>query len=102
MSLRYFVETPIAGPRAVLADAEAHHLAHVMRAKAGDQVVLFDGTGGEYAAVVERVARSSIELAVLAHSAIERELRHAGRRGCFTPQGGPPAMASRETRRAGS
>jgi 16S rRNA (uracil1498-N3)-methyltransferase len=87
MSQRYFVETRISGARATLVDAEAHHLAHVMRAKAGDQVILFDGAGGEYAAVVERVARSTIELAVLAHRAIDRELAAPVVVGASLPKG---------------
>jgi 16S rRNA (uracil1498-N3)-methyltransferase len=87
MSQRYFVETRIAGGRATLVDAEAHHLAHVMRAKAGDQVVLFDGAGGEYPAVIERVARSTIELAVLAHRPIERELAGPVVVGASLPKG---------------
>jgi 16S rRNA (uracil1498-N3)-methyltransferase len=74
MTQRYFVESRIAGSRAALVAAEAHHLAHVMRAKPGDQVVLFDGTGGEYLAEVERIDRSTVELAVLSHHAIEREI----------------------------
>jgi len=74
MTQRYFVESRIAGSRAALVAAEAHHLAHVMRAKPGDQVVLFDGTGGEYLAEVERIDRSTVELAVLSHNAIEREI----------------------------
>jgi 16S rRNA (uracil1498-N3)-methyltransferase len=73
MADRYFVEAPIDGARARLVGAEAHHLAHVMRAKAGDQVMLFDGSGAEFAARVERVGRSEIELVVLARSEVNRE-----------------------------
>jgi 16S rRNA (uracil1498-N3)-methyltransferase len=74
MTLRYFVESRIVGANAALVAAEAHHLAHVMRAKTGDEVVLFDGFGGEHVAAVERIDRSRVELAVLSHNAIEREL----------------------------
>ena len=58
MADRYFVETPIEGRHARLLGAEAHHLAHVMRAKPGHEVVLFDGGGAEFTARVERVGRS--------------------------------------------
>ncbi len=74
MADRYFVETPIEGPQARLVGAEAHHLAHVMRAKPGHEVVLFDGRGSEFAARVERVGRSEIELAVVSRDPIDREL----------------------------
>src|SRR3569623_2359388 len=48
ISSRYFVAAPIETDRAVLADAEAHHLLHVLRARAGDEVTLFDGSGSEF------------------------------------------------------
>jgi 16S rRNA (uracil1498-N3)-methyltransferase len=75
MADRYFVETPIEGSHARLTGAEAHHLAHVMRAKPGDRVVLFDGTGCEFSARVERIERSEIELAVSSRESVDRELR---------------------------
>ena len=74
MTQRYFVDTPITGSRTTLVGAEAHHLAHVMRAKPGDPVVVFDGRGGEYAAQVETILRATVELEVLSHRPIEREL----------------------------
>ena len=75
MADRYFVESPIAGDQARLCGAESHHLAHVMRAKPLDEVVLFDGSGAEFLARVERVGRSEIELAVLSRAAVNREAR---------------------------
>ncbi len=74
MADRYFVETPIDGTTARLVGAEAHHLAHVLRAKPGDQVALCDGSGAEFSARVERVGRSEIELAVLARCDVDREV----------------------------
>ena len=65
MSDRYFADQPLTGPRAVLAGAEAHHLIHVMRATPGTPVTLFDGSGLEFSARVERVGRSEVELTVL-------------------------------------
>ena len=73
MADRYFVETPIAGPRALLVGDEAHHLLHVMRAKPGQQVTVFDGSGAEFAARVERLGRSEIELAVGDRIGVDRE-----------------------------
>ncbi len=73
MADRYFVESPIEGPAACLRGAEAHHLAHVMRARPGVEVTLFDGNGAEFLARVERVGRSEIELAIVACQAVDRE-----------------------------
>lgn len=74
MTDRYFVETPITSDRATLSGAEAHHLLHVLRAKAGVQLVLFDGSGAEFAARVERIDRTQVELAVLSRAGVDREL----------------------------
>lgn len=75
MTHRYFVEAPIwPASQAILKDAEAHHLLHVMRAKPGDEVVLFDGSGDEFLARVDRLRRSEVELAVLQRRAVDREL----------------------------
>ncbi len=74
MSQRYFVESPILGSQAVLEGAEAHHLAHVMRAKPGQEVHLFDGTGHEFLARIESIGRSAVSLAVLSSQEIDREL----------------------------
>ena len=73
MADRYFVDEPIDGPLARLAGSEAHHLTHVMRAKPGDVVTLFDGSGAEFAARVERVGRAEIELAVVSCEPVDRE-----------------------------
>jgi 16S rRNA (uracil1498-N3)-methyltransferase len=87
MADRYFVETPIEGRHARLRGAEAHHLAHVMRAKPGHEVVLFDGGGAEFTARVERVGRSEIELAVVSRNPIDRELSVQLSLGVALPKG---------------
>jgi 16S rRNA (uracil1498-N3)-methyltransferase len=74
MSQRFFVETPITGEEARLQGPEAHHLTHVMRAKAGQRVVLFDGSGREFQAEVSRISRSEVMLEVLSSSDCNREL----------------------------
>jgi 16S rRNA (uracil1498-N3)-methyltransferase len=74
MADRYFVEMPITSDRAMLDGAEAHHLIHVMRAKRGAHVMLFDGSGAEYSATVENVGRADVELKILSREAIDREL----------------------------
>lgn len=87
MADRYFVETPIASDRATLEGAEAHHLIHVMRAKCGAEVVLFDGSGAEFTAVVEKVGRSSLELKILSREEIDRELPLEITLGVALPKG---------------
>jgi 16S rRNA (uracil1498-N3)-methyltransferase len=73
MSQRFFVPQ-IDGEHAVLDGSEGHHLIHVMRAKAGSEVVLFDGSGAEYAARVTRIERSRVELTIRRRTQISREL----------------------------
>ncbi len=74
MSQRYYSPTPITDDTATLADAEARHLARVMRAKIGDEVILFDGSGAEFSAHIERIAKSSVDLSVIERREIDREL----------------------------
>jgi 16S rRNA (uracil1498-N3)-methyltransferase len=71
---RYFVDAPIGGEHARLEGPEAHHLAHVMRGKIGDEVTLFDGSGAQFGARVEHIGRSSVDLAVISRQDVNREL----------------------------
>jgi 16S rRNA (uracil1498-N3)-methyltransferase len=87
MADRYFVDEPIQTDSVTLAGAEAHHLIHVMRAKPGAEVVLFDASGSEFAARVERVGRADITLAVLARHEIDRELPIRLTLGVSLPKG---------------
>lgn len=87
MADRYFSEIPIAGGNAVLAGPEAHHVAHVMRAKPGTRVVLFDGSGFEFDAEIVQVGRSEIELEVLSAREISRELPVRLTAGVALPRG---------------
>jgi 16S rRNA (uracil1498-N3)-methyltransferase len=87
MADRYFVETPITSDRATLEGAEAHHLIHVMRAKCGASVVLFDGSGAEFQAVVEKVGRSDLELKILDREEVDRELPFSIALGVALPKG---------------
>jgi len=75
MTQRYFVETPITGEEALVVDAEAHHLTHVMRVKVGAEVTLFDGSGLEFAAEVVKVGRSEVRCAIRSREVIDRELK---------------------------
>lgn len=74
MGHRYFVEQPVDSASARLQGAESHHLLHVMRARPGEQVILFDGTGREFLAQIERLGRTNVELTVLETRDVDREL----------------------------
>ncbi len=74
MTERYFVADRLAPPAARLCGPEAHHLIHVMRARVGDQVVLFDGSGWEFPSRIEAIGRRQVDLAVVDRLEIDREL----------------------------
>lgn len=71
---RYFSSQPIETGRAMLRDDEARHLAHVMRAKPGDEIVVFDGGGGEWLARVAQVRRGEVDLELIERRDDDREL----------------------------
>jgi 16S rRNA (uracil1498-N3)-methyltransferase len=73
MAERFFTPMPLANTQVLLEGPEAHHLLHVIRAKAGTEVVLFDGSGLEAAARVDGVSRSSVNLTVLSRRQVDRE-----------------------------
>ena len=50
--------------RAVLRGPDAHHLARVMRAKAGDTVILCDGNAVEYTATITGFGEDEVEFSV--------------------------------------
>jgi 16S rRNA (uracil1498-N3)-methyltransferase len=64
--MRYFFADPsrISGSSAMLEGAEAAHVKNVMRLRRGDEIGLVDGTGYEYAAVIERIVAGQVELTI--------------------------------------
>jgi len=64
MANRFYLSQPVADGKATLSDDQAHHLSRVMRAKPGDEAVLFDGFGNEYAATIEDVSKKNITLTI--------------------------------------
>jgi len=54
----------------------ARHV-QVLRMQPGDALTLFDGTGGEFGATVERMGRSDVEVRVGERIAVEREAARA-------------------------
>jgi 16S rRNA (uracil1498-N3)-methyltransferase len=87
MADRYFVDKPIALGPVVLTGSEAHHLIHVMRATPGTQVVLFDGSGAEFPAVVDLVGRGEVTLSTLSRQEVDRELAFSLTLGVALPKG---------------
>jgi len=56
--VRLYVEAPLAGGARVEAnEGQAHYLLHVMRAKAGDRVSLFNGRDGQWLAHLDQVSK---------------------------------------------
>lgn len=53
--------------------AQAHHLAHVLRLAPGDPVVLFDGRGAAYDAVIAQSARGAVRVRVGDRRSEDRE-----------------------------
>ena len=64
MPHRYFASV-FTETTAALTGPDAHHLGRVMRAKAGDEVILCDGAGFDYTAAVTAVAPDRVEFRLL-------------------------------------
>ena len=56
----------------VIEGREAHHAAHVLRVRRGEEVAVLDGKGGEFACMVRDVARHSLRLDVKARKVTDR------------------------------
>ena len=69
----YFPGELAAGSTCELPAAQAHHAGRVLRLRAGERVTLFNGDGGEYAAVIARVGRDRVALEVGARADVDRE-----------------------------
>jgi 16S rRNA (uracil1498-N3)-methyltransferase len=70
-----------------LSGSEAHHLLHVMRVAPGEQVVLFDGRGGQYDAKVVACGRKTVQLAIGTYRPADCELAFALTVGMPLPKG---------------
>ena len=73
MNRIYFSGELQVGRRCVLPPAQTHHAVRVLRLKAGDAVVLFNGDGAEYAAVISEAGRDRLALDVTGRSTVDRE-----------------------------
>ena len=71
---RFYLDAPLrAGGVCTLSEDAAHHAVHVLRLREGDDVTLFNGRGGEFAARIASMQRLRIAIDLLQHRAIERE-----------------------------
>lgn len=87
MADRYYSDDPLEGIQATLRGNEAHHLLHVMRAKVGSEIIVFDGWGGEWWAEITKLGRAEVELALKQHRPVERELATPLVLGIALPKG---------------
>lgn len=62
MSQRYFLTQSPAGNTARLDADEARHVARVMRARPGDELVVFDGFGHSWPAIITKIERGQVDL----------------------------------------
>ena len=71
---RFYVDQPLRpGSTLVLPEDIAHHAVHVLRIRTGDEVVLFNGRGGEYPSRIAAIERLRVVVDVLSHDPVERE-----------------------------
>ena len=71
---RLYVEGPLrAGARIALPARAAHHATAVLRLREGEQVIVFDGSGGEHDARIASIARDRVEADVAERREVERE-----------------------------
>ena len=62
---RLFVETALSVDAVIVIDGPpAHYLKNVLRTRAGSRVILFNGTGGQYAGEVTQVDRQAVRLQI--------------------------------------
>ena len=71
---RFYIDAPLrAGPSILLAEDSAHHAVHVLRVHTGDEITVFNGRGGEFAARIASIDRLKVLCDLLEHRAVERE-----------------------------
>ena len=74
MQRRFFVAVPLSSVESFLLPATvSHHLMSVLRAKRGQSIVLFDGTGVEYAAEIIEISKKQVRVLVGQALRVDRE-----------------------------
>lgn len=73
---RFYLDQPLAsGARFSLPPGPARHAARALRLTPGDAITLFDGSGGEYEARIERIHKDEVAVSIAGFRAAERESR---------------------------
>lgn len=73
---RFYLDQPLAsGAHFTLPPGPARHAARALRLTEGSPITLFNGSGGEYAARIERIHKDDVAVRIAEHRAIERESR---------------------------
>ncbi|MGH8149116.1 MAG: 16S rRNA (uracil(1498)-N(3))-methyltransferase [Steroidobacteraceae bacterium] len=71
---RIHIDEPLGqSSRVTLRGAAANHVRQVLRLGPADEIVVFDGRGGEYAARIDELRKDTLLIAVGEHRLIERE-----------------------------
>ena len=65
MSRFYVPKEAVKEGKILITGKEAHHILNVMRLKVSDDVVVFDGTGREYAGIVKETGRKSLSVEII-------------------------------------
>jgi 16S rRNA (uracil1498-N3)-methyltransferase len=70
---RFHCPVPLALDTSLALPAGAARHVQVLRLQPGDAITLFNGEGGEYTAVIERMGRQDVDVRIDSHQALERE-----------------------------
>ena len=73
MTRLYFPGTIADHGECHVAAPQAHHVIHVLRLQPGAALILFDGRGVEFPALIKRIDKSGLTLTVSGHRAVSRE-----------------------------
>src|SRR4051794_19518532 len=74
---RFYCPQPLTPGNIVdLPEAVAHHL-HVVRQQAGDELVLFNGEGGQVRARLREIAKRRASVEIVEHQAVDVELPYS-------------------------
>ncbi len=70
----FFIDpSPVINSLVAIQRSEAHHIKNVLRLKPGDRIMLFDGTGFEYEAVIRKISTEKIDVEI--HSKVRAALQ---------------------------
>ena len=71
---RIFLDQPLGLDQSLtLTEAASRHLVQVLRLREGDAFIAFNGQGGEYGAVIHRIAKRDVQVRICSFNKIERE-----------------------------